>query len=495
PLLPKFSATTLIAGVAVFCFGIYAVAVAGRYQFSAKSPKRTKEGYPIIGAIRFFTARWDFFRHARQQAPTGNFSFFLGKHPVVGLTGDKSRILFFESRELGFAEGHVLLYTKNDEKAVVNEKDFTTYFSRRITRMLRNENFNKGLPKLMEDVQISMKKLCDDPSGITDPFESVYRIVYQLTIRMVGSDDIANDPELCEKTLQLYHTIENSSTAIAIMYPWFPSPAKIKRTIAAGRLYMLIQNIVNERKKSGHRGEDPLQYLMDEGDDVKRIIEFVIGALYAGLLNSGINVAWVLLYLSKDPYWMSKVREEVQTVAAKYCPDTDAPLSQQLTFVPVEAWESEFPSLDLCLKDSIRLQLLGAVFRKNTSGREIPTGVGDEVIPPGAYVTYHTADVNLDPTIYPDPLKWDPARYLPDRAEDKKRPYAYIGWGVARHPCLGMRFAKLEQNLITAFFIANFDYELTDKDGNPLATIPSVDYNGTSATKPKPSIYLKYQVR
>ncbi|CAG8976008.1 hypothetical protein HYALB_00007535 [Hymenoscyphus albidus] len=479
PLLPKFSATTLIAGVAVFCFGIYAVAVAGRYQFSAKSPKRTKAGYPIIGAIHFFTARWDFFRHARQQAPTGNFSFFLGKHPVVGYA-----VLFGQSPN-----------SLQDERAVANEKDFTTYFSRRLTRMLRNENFNKSLPKLMEDVQISMKKLRDDPSGITDPFESVYRIVYQLTIRMVGSDDIANDPELCEKTLQLYHTIENSSTAIAIMYPWFPSPAKIKRTIAAGRLYVLIQKIVDERKKSGHRGDDPLQYLMDEGEDVKRIIEFVIGALYAGLLNSGINVAWVLLYLSKDPYWMSKVREEVKTVAAKYCPDTDAPLSQQLTYVPVEAWESEFPALDLCLKDSIRLQLLGAAFRKNTSGREIPTGVGDEVIPPGAYVTYHTADVSLDPTIYPDPLKWDPARYLPDRAEDKKRPYAYIGWGVARHPCLGMRFAKLEQNLITAFFIANFDYELTDKHGNPLATMPSVDYNGTSATKPKPPIYFKYQVR
>jgi cytochrome P450 len=89
----------------------------------------------------------------------------------------------------------------------------------------------------------------------------------------------------------------------------------------------------------------------------------------------------------------------------------------------------------MCLRDSIRLQLLGTAFRRNISGKDIPTGVGNEVIPPGAFVTYHTDDIHLDPTVYKDPEKWDPARYLPDRAEDKKKPLSYLGWGAGRHPC------------------------------------------------------------
>lgn len=45
----------------------------------------------------------------------------------------------------------------------------------------------------------------------------------------------------------------------------------------------------------------------------------------------------------------------------------------------------------------------------------------------------------MDPSVYPNPEKWDPSRYLPDRAEDKKVSMGYLGWGIARHPCLGMR--------------------------------------------------------
>jgi hypothetical protein len=125
----------------------------------------------------------------------------------------------------------------------------------------------------MKDVKASLDKLANNPAGITDPFESIYRIVYQLTIRMVGCDDIADDPALLEKTLGLYETVEKSTTPLAIIFPWFPSFAIIRRTIAGGRLYMILNNIVEERKKTGKRGTDPLQFLIDQGDSMARIIE------------------------------------------------------------------------------------------------------------------------------------------------------------------------------------------------------------------------------
>jgi hypothetical protein len=117
-----------------------------------------------------------------------------------------------------------------------------------------------------------MARLANDPSGITDPFESIYRIVYQLTIRTVGCEDIAENPELLEKTLQLFETVEASATATTILFPKFPSIGIIQRTIAGGRLYMIIMNIVNERKKTGKRRDDPLQMLIDDGVDVEQIV-------------------------------------------------------------------------------------------------------------------------------------------------------------------------------------------------------------------------------
>lgn len=85
--------------------GIYFALAPQQDLLGPKAPPRVHEEWPVLGALRFFTARWDFYQHARSQAKSGNFSFFLGKHPVVGLTGDRGRKLFFESKGLGFAEG------------------------------------------------------------------------------------------------------------------------------------------------------------------------------------------------------------------------------------------------------------------------------------------------------------------------------------------------------------------------------------------------------
>jgi cytochrome P450 len=291
------------------------------------------------------------------------------------------------------------------------------------------------LPKLLKDTRKRLDDLQKDPKVMTDPFESIYGIVYQLTMRMVGCDDIAEDPVLLAKTLKYYESIDGSATPMAVMYPWLPSPAVVKRTYAASQLYITVNKIVENRKKTGIKGDDPLQYLIDQGDSMYRIIEFIIGALFAGLLNSGINAAWVLTYLANDSHWRSEVRKEVEAVAAKYTTNKDAPLVDQLNDIPFQAWESEFPLIDLCLKDSIRLQALGTAFRKNISNKSIPTGTGDEVIDPGAIVVYHLGDVHLNPEIYPNPKQWDPSRYFPEKAEDKKRPMGYLGWGVGRHPC------------------------------------------------------------
>ena len=57
---------------------------------------------------------------------------------------------------------------------------------------------------------------------------------------------------------------------------------------------------------------------------------------------------------------------------------------------------------------------------------------------------------------------------------------------------VGMRFAKLENNLITAFWLAMFDYELVDKAGNPTSEIPLININDVTAHKPSNTKYLKY---
>jgi len=69
----------------------------------------------------------------------------------------------------------------------------------------------------------------------------------------------------------------------------------------------------------------------------------------------------------------------------KYAPGDKSSLPDRLAKVPLEGWENGFPTVDICLKESIRLQLSGAAFRRNVAGKEIRIN-DKEVIPPGAFV-------------------------------------------------------------------------------------------------------------
>lgn len=352
-----------------------------------------------------------------------------------------------------------------------------------------------GLPLITGDTYTAFKALAASNTDLTDPFDSVYRLVYQLTMRTVGCADIANSPALLKKTLSFYNMVENAVSSTAILFPRFPTFGFLQRTYGGGRIYMLLKGIVDGRAKTGVRVDDPLQFLIDEGDDMMQIIQFVMGALFAGLLNSGINACFVLAYLAASPDWLARVRTEVAAVAAKYDADPSRPLTARLDAVPLEAWESEFHTVDLCLRDSIRLQTVGAAFRRNMSGRDVPIGNTGQVIPPGAYATYPLYDIHMDPSVYPDPGKWDPARYTEPRNEDKKAPMTFVGWGAGRHPCLGMKFAKLEQNVIVAYWVAMFDFSLCDEKGRPTQVLPRSDRNGWTAGKPTPGCRLRFKVR
>lgn len=75
--------------------------------------------------------------------------------------------------------------------------------------------------------------------------------------------------------------------------------------------------------------------------------------------------------------------------------------------------------------------------------------------------------------------------------------HAFIGWGTGRHPCLGIRFAKLEQNIITAYFLSMFDFELCDMEGNRIQKLPDQweNHNNWASSKPQNRVKLRYQLR
>ncbi|CAD0090013.1 unnamed protein product [Aureobasidium vineae] len=78
--------------------------VAGRY-LPEGAPPLVKGEWPLIGPTDFWTRRWDFFKEATKASVNGNFTFHVGKHVVVGVSGDDGRRAFMESRQLDASSG------------------------------------------------------------------------------------------------------------------------------------------------------------------------------------------------------------------------------------------------------------------------------------------------------------------------------------------------------------------------------------------------------
>ena len=66
-------------------------------------------------------------------------------------------------------------------------------------------------------------------------------------------------------------------------------------------------------------------------------------------------------------------------------------------------------------------------------------------------------------------FSFDPSRHLP---KDINELPPFVGWGAGRHPCIGMRFAKLEIKWIMLMLVTAFDFEVVNERDEVLEKLP-----------------------
>lgn len=177
----------------------------------------------------------------------------------------------------------------------------------------------------------------------------------------------------------------------------------------------------------------------------------VVGTLFAGIVTTGITceslgslkrsyvlikfitACWILLYLGTHNEWRQRVISEIKSMMSTHS-DTIGVDSfhKQLATIPLPAWEDELPTLDLVIRETIRLSSSATFLRRNLKADIDVDGVR---IAKGDFMAYLATDVHMDEKIYPDPFKFDPGRYEEGRNEDKGAYFGYLGWGVGKSSC------------------------------------------------------------
>lgn len=129
-------------------------------------------------------------------------------------------------------------------------------------------------------------------------------------------------------------------------------------------------------------------------------------------------VSGAMLYcMAHHPDWQEKIYNEIKVVANANAKDKEAPLVEQLDSLSLKDWENMSSSLDLCYKECIRMWVAFPMGRLNEGTTDIKIPGTNEIIPAGGLACYNTIDVHYKEKLYPQPLKWDPARFSDGRKE------------------------------------------------------------------------------
>jgi cytochrome P450 len=160
-----------------------------------------------------------------------------------------------------------------------------------------------------------------------------------------------------------------------------------------------------------------------------------MSSFLAGFTTSTFTCSWLLIFLAHYPEWRLRCQEEVDQVVEKHRKYTEQTSTEILSGLSLQQWETDFPVIAGCVKETLRLQLPGTMFRKNDSNSDIPIGNTGEVIPAGAYALYVVADTHRDPNLYKDPQSFNPGRHIDTDAYRDRGPHSYLGFGSGRHVC------------------------------------------------------------
>jgi cytochrome P450 len=125
------------------------------------------------------------------------------------------------------------------------------------------------------------------------------------------------------------------------------------------------------------------------------------------------------------------------------------------------------PYLDQVMKEVLRfLPPVGGGFRKvvkecSFHGYRIPAGWS---------LLYAIGSTHADGQAFADVDRFDPERFGPARAEDKKTRFAFVPFGGGPRVCLGMEYARLEMAVLSVLLCRSYRWELVP--GQDLSTAP-----------------------
>jgi sterol 14-demethylase len=199
------------------------------------------------------------------------------------------------------------------------------------------------------------------------------------------------------------------------------------------------------------------------------IVGMVLQMVFGAYETTAAQTCWSLIQLLQHPDYLALVLEEQESVLGDRADDIGVDTLRQLK------------RLEWALKETERMRPMTTMLWRRTTK---PYELGGYHIPGGWITIISPAVSHLLPEVFPNPGVYDPERFSPERAEDRKTPFSMACFGGGSHKCPGMSFAHNLMKVIFSLLFRSYTLELANPDPRP-------DYS-TTITKPESPCLVRY---
>lgn len=246
---------------------------------------------------------------------------------------------------------------------------------------------------------------------------------------------------------------------VILPIPWLhqlPTARNRRFDRSLATLHAIIREAITERRASGVHHDDLLAMLLNASDDDGRplqdqeIHDHLISFLVAGTGNVSGLIASTLHLLVEHPEHDARLRHDIDTVAAGHpLRVADLPKLPYLTNVVMEA---------------LRLRSTDWILTRRVTS---DITIGGYRIPAGADVLYSNFAFQQDPRCFADPERFDPDRWLPERAAAIPK-HAMIPFGIGKRRCPGEQYALIEAAVLVGTIVSRWHLAPTPETDSSL---------------------------
>ncbi|MEO6502411.1 MAG: cytochrome P450 [Jatrophihabitantaceae bacterium] len=216
-----------------------------------------------------------------------------------------------------------------------------------------------------------------------------------------------------------------------------PTPSNRRYNSVRAEMHEVISETIRSWRQDGSDHGDLLSILVGgdghgEGLTDDEVYDQVMTLLIGGTETTGNTMAWAFHLLSGHPEVERRLHEELDTVLGGRLPDF-----------------ADLPRLDYTwrvLTETLRMYPPAWLLTRVTTRA---TELAGHPLPAGAIVLYSPYALSHDPRHFPDPERFDPDRWLPERSKGVPRG-AMVPFSAGNRQCIGESFGQAETTLALA---------------------------------------------